>query len=650
MTTTLKTNTNKHVVAFGDFGFATAGQPLFTFASGTLNYNVLPGQLVAWTQDDSGTTITHDAGSLTSSDIEELYVGVGYDSTGNGVVDSIRHIGIDHISGCNPREASASSPRCGGPQVIDFYFDCTEFEATYSLMVKVDDNLSRSFGAWNKTAVEFVGTVNTHFEGCTDCPPEHNCKEIACKMASQLNGELDLKVANRAYPDWKGKGLPRPYYATRLHNVSNIYCLTPDSPTTDCEGCLQISALTGVKVNGTTITFVGTTKPGDSTKSMIGQLDSIVNQINQAFQDEYGEKAHVGSAYFTGSYSNCCPIQLHVNTCDTGFELLGVASAQVVPDINSDPFVDHGTRITEPDCIDCGDTPTTVTYPCGIRIIAEQVKGDCDCFLEKPLNFYGRKIEVNPIGEGFRGKPWRVVEVQQMELPANFGAYIQWLEYQSDIGGRGRIYARSNDDKGWLNLPGKRSRAVNAVVARCDKDYCSYYYNFFLEKKYLNNQFGFLSVHSHVHIPYDDSVTITAWELFSDALLGFNPLCKTIGLIECDTDFGACPPVATPSPSPTSTPGVTDTPTPTPTVSNTPTPSATISGTPGLTPTTTPTPTASVSLTASISLTPTPTITATVSSTPTITPSTTSSPTPSISLTPSISITPTVTSTPSPSS
>jgi hypothetical protein len=672
MTSTLKKDIQKQVVTAGDHGLAAAGQALFTVV-GTGNnaqiiYNVAPGQLVAYTISNGVTTTVDDA-TLAASDIYELYIGVGIDLNNDGVTDDIRHIGIEQISGCEPREVSTSSPRCGGPQVVDFYFDCTKCDETYSVIVRIDDNQTQSFSPWNKSFSEFVGSIVTNCSSCDDCPVEHNCKEVACKLADALNNELDLRVGQQKYPDWKGKGLPRPYHATRLHSNSYIYCFSGQGAS-DCADCTYTDAITGAIINGTTYNFVATTNPLDGTQTLLGQVNSVVAQINNAFTLEYSQgqanvTPHAGSAYATGSYQQCCPVQLHVNTCDATFTLLDDASVAIAPQTTDNPFTTYGTVANDANCVDCGadigtkaagvltltgqpldtetvtigtkvytfqtvltnvdgnvligataedsadnlvaainlttgagtdyatamtihptvaaadGTGTTVdltakeegvagnliattetltngsfgavtlengvdgtigstAYVCGVRVIAEQVKGDCGFYLDKPLSFYGRKLNVLPFGDGWKGKPWRVVEVQAMELPAGFGAWIQWLEYQDLPEGRGRRFDRSNINKGWANLPGNKARVKNAVTARCDTSYCSYYMKSFVEKKRISNDYGVLTIHSNIHIPNNDATTIAAWEAFFAALIALNPSCHQLTTIACDAALGGC--------------------------------------------------------------------------------------------------------------
>jgi hypothetical protein len=662
--TSIKTDTEKHVVTYGNHAFVAGGLSLFDVV-GTKNkrlaYNVLPGQLVAY-KKLNGEYKTVNIAALSAADLHSLYIGVGYSGDGSGLTTDIRHLGIEDISGCMPREVSTSSPKCGAPQVLDFYFDCTKCDETYSLEVTVDDNFSRSFGKWNASAEQFVGSIVTDCSSCDECGAEHNCREVACKLADALNNEFDLKIGSRSYPDYKKSGIKRPFHATRIHNRSILYCLTSASAS-DCESCSHVSGIKGALVKDTVYTFTGTLNNADPQVTPIGMIQNAIEQINDAFVTEYGENAHAGSAYFTGSFSDCCPFQIHVNTCDANFKLIDINDNEIAPKTDVNPFTTYGAKTANTGCIDCADAAVaakgtltftgnaldteTVTigaktytfedtltnvngnvkigatvndtinnlvaainlgsgagtkyatamtlhptvsavngagntvvvtaktagtagnalastetltngsfggatlaggeaaeaaspeyYSCGVRVIAERVFGDCSCYLNKPLNFYARKLTLNPIGEGFRGKEWSVVEVQAMEMPAGFGSQIQWLEYQNEPIGRGRNYSRGNSNKGMFNLPDKKSR-VNSVTAKCEDHYCSYYIQFDMENRRVVDR-GILTINANMHIPSDDATTIASWETFQENLLALNPGCKVLTAVECNTVFGSC--------------------------------------------------------------------------------------------------------------
>lgn len=667
------TDIQKHVVSFGDYGLATAGQPLFNYVgtgrSARIVYNVVPGQIVAYTVANGVATIV-DHTTLTAADLSSIFIGVGKAGK-NGSTEDILHFGAEDISGCRPQEASTSSPRCGSAQVVDFYFDCTKCDETYTLMVKVDDNKTRSFiKAWNKTFSEFVGSIVTQCFTCDDCPQDHNCKEVACKLADALNGELDLRVGNQAYPDWKGSNLPRPYFATRLHENSFIYCLSPQTDETECVDCTYVAGIKGATINGTNYDFDGNLNPLDGTQTLKGQIDHIVAQLNAAFHTAYSNAElhvapHGGSAYATGTYQDCCAVQIHVNTCDATFILYDVNNDQIDPQVSNNPFTEYGAYTTAPNCVDCGDVAiaaratltltglpldtetitvgartytfqdvltnvdgnvkigataaatinnlvaainlgggagtayaaattantqvtavdgpgdtviftakapgtggnayastetltngsfggatfaggvaaaagTTTTPACGIRVIAEAITGECGCLIDQPLNFYGRKVSIHAIGEGWRRKPYRIIDVQAMELPSGFGRMIQWLEYQNTPEGRGRRYSRSNKIQGFMLTPDNKSRVKNAVTARCDKNYCSYFLKTLHYKNKINDEFGDITINSHLHIPNTDSTTIAAWELLYNKIIELNPSCRVVTSTACSPNLGVC--------------------------------------------------------------------------------------------------------------
>ena len=529
----------KVLTTYGDYGLVTAGQEVFVRAGKQLNYNVSPGQPVAFVIEN-GTTRTVDDGTLVASDIPNLFIGVGYAAPGSHKTTNIRYFGIESVSGCNLDEVQTMSPKCGAPMVQDMYFDCIDCD-TYSIKVKVDDNFSRSFSPIFKGEAQFTGSVQPLCtENCDDCPSTPNCGELACKMADALNGDLDLKVANGEYPDWKGEALPRPYYVTKLHDQSILFCLGPQSDT--CENCNYFTGIDEIVVNNATIPLVGTVDPSDSTRTLRGQIAHVVDQINQAFEDQYGENHHKGSAYFTGSYSDCCPIQIHVNTCDSTFDIKYHTGASLVRQ-EYNPFDAYATPDGTTACLDCGENPVVQTpYSCGLRIIAEKLEPECGCILPQPKLSYLRTVNFEPYGDGWKSKPWLVRTVQSMELPALFGGEVQWDEYQQIPGGQTRTFDWSNNLRGWILQPEQVAKVNNAVTARCDTDYCGWYVRSHADKVKITNEKSEISIDSRIYVPVGDATTISAWQDFLDALIALSPGCVPLTSTACDTSLGNCPP------------------------------------------------------------------------------------------------------------
>lgn len=152
--------------------------------------------------------------------------------------------------------------------------------------------------------------------------------------------------------------------------------------------------------------------------------------------------------------------------------------------------------------------------------------------------------------------------------PENFGAWIKWLEYQQETGGRGRGYRDVNARQGWLGQPDRNSRARNAVShANCAKSYCTFFIGHSqhrypsLQKAPAFNRFS-----SFIHIPSDDFVTLLSWEgFFSELVAASGNTCKVLTALHCvqipgvpvySPVYGTYTPTYAPTYSPTYTPTV----------------------------------------------------------------------------------------------
>ena len=116
----------RHIVTDGDFAPVAPDQEVFFKAGKRVHYNVAEGQLVFYVKEGP-TTRTVDHTNLSAQDIPNLLIGVGHvQDKKRGIVDSIRHIGREEISGCYLQSLDVSAPRCATPEVVDFYFDCVD--------------------------------------------------------------------------------------------------------------------------------------------------------------------------------------------------------------------------------------------------------------------------------------------------------------------------------------------------------------------------------------------------------------------------------------------------------------------------------------------------------------------------------------------
>lgn len=524
-----------NVVTKGDYAMVTGGANLIvgTRKSGKgLSFNVAPGQPVAF-YVNAGVATTVDDSNLTADILKAgIHIGVGVDTDGDGLVDDIRLIGQDRTAGCYISEFRTIAPQCGVPEVKDLLFKDIKCDKTYSAMVTVDDNLTRSFAPWNKTELEFVGSTvyscGTECDNCSEGTADSG--EVACRLVDSLNEEFELKIFGEDYPDFKNRRrIPRPYRAVKLHSNSFVYCFTPTG--SSCEGCTHIDAIPEIRVNDTVITLVGTTNPADSTQTLTAQLQLVAEQIEAAFEEEIGK--HSGSAYVTGGYGKCCTVELHVNTCDDTFDLLDDQGADITPCDTSDPLAEVFTL--EDNCVDCGDQAQTETYEAGIRVIAEQLKPECDVFLDKPLASYGRFLTVDAIGDGWECSKSRRRIAQAATSPVNFGGHVQWKEYQVPPGGRGREFSRGNNHQGWLGLPGKKARVRNAIShSECNTSYCEYVVEGYIPTKLADHQDSRMKYFSSVFIPQGDSTTTASFEQFLLAIETLNPgTCSSLNAVSC---------------------------------------------------------------------------------------------------------------------
>jgi hypothetical protein len=568
----------KHIVTKGDFNMVPAGQRLYDCpncqdgkrANVRKFYNVAPGQLVAFTISDSTLQpITVDSGNI-SSVTGDLYIGVGIDTDGDGAADDVRLLAGEKLDKCLLDETSVSAPVCGQPQILATYLDCQKCWENYTVHFKYSDNMTKSFGLTRADAQEFVASFSTECHTCDDCEPAVNQDEVICKMVDSLNGEFDNRINGERYPDKKAIHLPRDFRAVRLHSNWYTYCLDPISAACDCEGCNATDALVDARIDGNLVTFSGNLNPSDNSQTYLAQLENVAQQIECGFDEHIGP--HAGFAFVTGGGPDkCCPFQLHIVTCDATFELHG-ASGEIDSCEGINPFPSIAEDIT---CVDCGGpAPTPFVGTNGIAVIINQPDLNCDVFVDKPLASYYRTGELTFIKNLDDYTPIvKATELMAPRFPENFGAEIKYLEYSQETGGRGRQYRDVNARQGWLGLPDAVSRARHGVsFSDCSKSYCTYYLGHSMKRRPVvdrNHLHRINRLSSFIHIPSDDSNTISDWETFYNALLTIgSTTCNILGPVSClqvegtptyspvNTGIPAASPAYTPSYEPTYTPTV----------------------------------------------------------------------------------------------
>ena len=570
----------KHIVTSGDYTMVAAGQRLFDCPNcragrdAKIFYNVAPGQLVAYTIDSATLQpITVDSTTLNSV-TGDLYIGVGVDTDGDGAADDVRLLAGEKLDKCLLDETSVSAPVCGQPQILAAYLDCVKCWETYAVQFRYSDNRTRSFGLNRADQNEITAAIAPECSSCDDCSPTANCEEVICKLVDALNNEFDYTLSNGdAYPDKKVVHTTQPYRAVRLHDNWNVFCINPTGAACDCEGCIATDVIESAVINGTVVNFSGNVNPSNNAQTLLAQLKNIAQQIECAFDDLIGP--HSGFAFVaSGGPDSCCPWQLHVVTCDDDFELHGASGALDVCDAIN-PYPGFASRAT---CVDCGESPAADYVPtCGLAVIIEQPEIDCGCFIDKPLAWYGRMGDLTFVKDLDSYSPIvKATELLAPRFPENFGAWIQWLEYSQETGGKGREYRDVNARQGWLGLPDQVSRARNAITfADCNKSYCTYYLGHFNRRRPVIDRVNLSNVNrlsSYIHIPSDDVSTLNSWETFYNALLTIGEsTCKIFGDVTClqvegtptyvpaNTGVPASSPAYTPSYDPTYTPTYTPT-------------------------------------------------------------------------------------------
>lgn len=509
------TQITKHVVVDGDLGLKTAGVPLYALRGGKIQYNVTVGQPVAYLKDSEGriptTVVTAD---INDANKHRIRFGVGHSTKFNGVVDSIRHIGAEEIGNCDIEHMSVASPTCGNPAVQDFFFDCVSCDETYGIEIGVRDNFTQSYTKTQKDYIDYVAAYVPNCKNCNDCDGTVTCDEVVDGLLDNLLQPNGLVLPNGLpYPDYVNFKDDLPFDVHKLYNRELTYCLSFAAPASDCEGCNQLTAFANITIGGVEIDLTDIVTPTDDTVLFKAQLEQVVAVINDGFDASTTVK---GKAYITGvNYNTCCPMQLHVNTNDADFAINvndGGLPVLLAPKVDKDPFTDTG-------------------FTCGIRVIAAPLSGDCECLITKPLAMYGRKVRIQALEGGFKDS--KSVDIQKMEFPGQFGTLIQYQELTQDLGGSGRNYSAGNQVGTWLGGPRADAKVRNAITAKCDKDYCSYYVR--SRSHYLNqaDQQDSRVIDSFIHVESDATTANAEIKAFLDKWATLSTSCIDVPEIQC---------------------------------------------------------------------------------------------------------------------
>jgi len=406
--------------------------------------NVLADQIVIY---DPTTNLTLGSGDIATAN--QVAVAVGYDTNNDGMADKLQHIGdtLDLTKGLIDSTVVPAS--CDVPQIVDVFFNCTQAESAYSLLVRLDDYYTRSRYPGANQRPRYVYTESTELPACDSCDTPHDCQALAQGIVDKINNDVDRD--KNMLPYFKNQDLVeryQPFSASRLLPNGYDFCLAYDPA--GCDGvCGQFDAIEGINIDGTVTDFDFTTLPGDATKSVDGQLSRIIGSINEALGD-------AGFAHVVAPTGNCCDKRIQIMTDDT---ISSVALRSDGADVAScDTFSPFAGR----------------SETCGIRLVAHAITlEELNAFPGLPPNeatpnTFIRRIDVQPLGDGFAADGFDVVEVQSPVNPEGLGLIWSKREYKQQYGGGDyrSNFRQSNRRAGHIGLPDRYS---NARAGRVDK-------------------------------------------------------------------------------------------------------------------------------------------------------------------------------------
>lgn len=500
------------VATSGDFAVKAAGGNVYTGSANKKNlYTVKTGEIVIY---NPKTGLTYD--NTTISGATHLNIGVGIGKKGQ-LADNIRLITRDTLkfnsTGCQNYcwYDNLVTPSCSQPKVLDLYFCSAKCGETVSITLEVDTPLLRSYMPYDeRQKYTFTATPDC---GCETCDGEVNMDDVVCQLVDKINGTFRRARFDQFFGGNNEGDLIQPFKAAKLFvgaATSKQYCLSVGS--TDCQNCTQIDAIDAVVVQEETINLVGTTI--SSSKSALNQIDSIVEQINDAL------KVVGGSAYIERGEGACCPIKLHVNTCDASFALFGDGD-EIAPCEEENPF--QAVPNASQGCVNCDTVATTTTYSHGLRIFLDPVDLNIDDLHGYPPDTFYKDLHQNVRLAGQKGFgccPAVEYVVQEQALSEGLGYLFVSREIGQHNGGLGRQYLYDTPRTTLHGLPEKNT-AFTSTTIDANTNYNVYHMR--LKRTGDDNQVSGAPVRTYTDdysllIPQGDTTTKTSWDLALAAL------------------------------------------------------------------------------------------------------------------------------------
>lgn len=360
------------LVADKNYSIFPADQALFIEIDNQygLNPAIKDGQIVIYNAD---TKVSVGVGS-TAQSVPNLAIAQGIDTDGDGIADVLRDVAGKKINSCNLNAATAEGPSCGQIKIVDVGIGCVKRGESYSLTIEVrNEEYERLYDQF-RGYERFTETVEFDYDDCGGCEQPLDCKEVACALANKFNGKdknyslkKNISLLKRVR---EHQGKDKPFHVYVLHPNDYEFCFTTES--TPCVGCNNISAITGVTIDGVTTNFIGTTNDTAGTTTGTAQVAKVVSLLNTYL----GDKGYaLDASTFAGTGKPCCDgVKILINAC-VPVVLLGEGGAPIAPCSTGLPVYNV---ITQGECGGC--TGTTTTTPCAyLRVVPKPIKLDKFC-------------------------------------------------------------------------------------------------------------------------------------------------------------------------------------------------------------------------------------------------------------------------------
>jgi hypothetical protein len=502
------------VASNGNYAVKAAGKNVYTGSANKKNlFNVKTGEIVIF---NPKTGLTYDDTTIAGATHLDIAVGVGKKGQ---LADTIRTVNRNTLKfssmGCQNYcwYDNLVTPSCSQPKVLDIYFCSAKCGETVSITLEVDTPLLRSYMPNDeRQKYTFSATPDC---GCETCDGEVNMDDVVCQLVDKINGTFRRARFDQFFGGNEKGDLIQPFKAAKLFTGATTfkeYCLSPES--TACQNCVEIDAITGATVKGVAVDFVGTTISAE--KTAMNQIDSVVEQLHEALQ------VVGGSAYIERGEGACCPIKLHVNTCDTTFALKGEAGAVIAPCSEGNPF--QAVPNASQGCVNCDPAATTTTtYSHGLRVFLDPIDLNIDDLHGYPPDTFYKDLHQNVRLAGQKGFgccPAVEYVVQEQVLSEGLGYVFVSREIGQHNGGLGRQYLYDTPRTTLHGLPEKGTAYTSTTI-----DAATSYnvYNMRLKRTGDDNQVSGAPVRTYTEdyallIPQSDTTTKTSWDLVLTAL------------------------------------------------------------------------------------------------------------------------------------